>query len=51
MTVRGGAVQKNHNPILYINKLFPLNHLFFIMDDCLSHILESTKVIAMKLGL
>ena len=32
-------------------ELSPLNHLFFIMDACPSHIFESTKGIEMKLGL
>ena len=37
-------------PCIFI-ELSPLNHLFFIMDACLCHILESTKDIVMKLGL
>jgi len=32
-------------------ELSPLNLLFFIMDACPGHILESTKRIEMKLGL
>jgi len=32
-------------------ELFPHNHLFFIMDACLSNIFKSTKGIGMKLGL
>ena len=50
MTVRGRAVHNNHNPILYIYSYLPLiNHLFFIMDACPGHILESTKGIEIKL--
>jgi len=37
-------------PCIFI-ELSPLNHLIFIMDACLGHILESTKDIVMKLGL
>ena len=48
MAVRGSAVHKNHNPILYI-ELSPLNHLFLIMVDCPGHMLESTKGLKLNL--
>jgi len=32
-------------------ELSPIEHLFFILDDCLSQILESAKGFEMKLGL
>ena len=54
MAVRGRAVHKNHNSILYIYWVIPLYNLFFIMDArmvaCPAHILESSKVIGIKLG-
>ena len=37
-------------PCIFI-ELLPHNHLFFIMDACPGHILESTQGILMKLGL
>jgi len=41
--MRGCAIYKKHNPILYIDKeLSPINHLFFIMVGCPGHVLEST---------
>ena len=51
MAVSGRAVHKNHNPTLYIYIVIsPLPFIFFIMDSCLCHIMESTKWIEIKLG-
>ena len=47
MAVKGKAVRKNHNPV---QSYLPLIKNFFIMDDCQSHILKSTKGIAMEIG-
>ena len=49
MAVRGSAVNKNHNPTLYITELSPIN-LFFIMVAYPGYILERTKGIEIKLG-
>jgi len=51
MAVWGKAVHTNHNPTLYINRVSPHNHLFFAMDACPGHILESTNRIEIRLGL
>ena len=51
MSVRGRAVHKNHNPTLYIYIVIFPEPFFLIMDSCLSHVLESTNGIEMKLGL
>ena len=51
MTMRARAVHKNITlPCIFI-ELSPLNLLFFIIDACPGHILESTQGIEMKLGL
>ena len=49
MAVRGSVVHMNHNHILYITELSPINH-FFIMVAYPGHILESTKGIEITLG-
>jgi len=45
-------VHQNDNPILYIDMVYSYLHItiFFIIDACLCHILESTKGIEIKLG-
>jgi len=51
MAVRGRAVHTSLILPSIFTELSPHNLLFFIMDACPGHILESTKEIEMKLGL
>ena len=48
--MRGRAEPKNHNPTLHKTFLSYLPITIFKIVACLGHILESTKVIEMKLG-
>jgi len=50
MAMRGRAEPKNHNPTLHKTFLSYLPITIFKIVACLGHILESTKVIEMKLG-
>jgi len=43
MAVRGSAMHKNHNPILYTYRVISTLPFSFIMDACLSHIFGRTK--------